>query len=93
MDPFLPRSEQDTPGWGPEVIVIHPPSFDAVQEAITALQDQATVVVNLSALPENQLQRAVDFLSGAAVALDAQQVRLGERVFLYAPHYVQLNRA
>jgi len=58
MDPFLPRSEQDTPGWGPEVIVIHPPSFDAVQEAITALQDQATVVVNLSALPENQLQRA-----------------------------------
>ena len=51
------------------------------------------MVVNLSALPENQLQRAVDFLSGAAVALDAQQVRLGERVFLYAPHYVQLNRA
>ena len=48
MDPFLPRSEKDTPGWGPEVIVIHPPSFDAVQEAITALQDQATVVVNLS---------------------------------------------
>ena len=93
MDPFLPRSEQDPSGWGPEVIVIHPPSFDVVREAITALQDQATVVVNLSALPENQLQRAVDFLSGAAVALDAQQVRLGERVFLYAPHYVQLNRA
>ena len=75
------------------MIVIHPPSFDAVQEAITALRDQATVVVNFSALAEDQLQRAVDFLAGAAVALDAQQVRLGERVFLYAPHYVQLNRA
>ena len=93
MDPFLPPSEQDAPGWGPEVIVIHPPSFDTVQEAITALRDQATVVVNFSALAEDQLQRAVDFLAGAAVALDAQQVRLGERVFLYAPHYVQLNRA
>ena len=93
MDPFLPPSEQDAPGWGPEVIVSHPPSFDAVQEAITALRDQATVVVNFSALAEDQLQRAVDFLAGAAVALDAQQVRLGERVFLYAPHYVQLNRA
>jgi cell division inhibitor SepF len=58
-----------------------------------ALRDQATVVVNFSALAEDQLQRAVDFLAGAAVALDAQQVRLGERVFLYAPHYVQLNRA
>ncbi len=93
MDPFFPPSEQDAPGWGPEVSVIHPPSFDAVQEAITALRDQATVVVNFSALAEDQLQRAVDFLAGAAVALDAQQVRLGERVFLYAPHYVQLNRA
>jgi FtsZ-interacting cell division protein YlmF len=32
-------------------------------------------------------------MAGGAFALDGQQQCLGERVFLFAPHFVQLSRA
>jgi cell division inhibitor SepF len=51
------------------------------------------VLLNLSSLPADQMQRAADFMAGGAYALDAQQERIGERVLLFAPHFVQLNRA
>jgi cell division inhibitor SepF len=38
------------------------------------------------------MQRAADFMAGGAFALDAQQERLGERVLLFAPHFVHLHR-
>jgi cell division inhibitor SepF len=49
------------------------------------------VLLNLSALPPDQKQRAADFMAGGAFALDGQQERLGEQVFLFAPHFVQLH--
>ncbi|MBU6353645.1 MAG: cell division protein SepF [Cyanobacteria bacterium REEB498] len=77
--------------WGPEVVVLQPTRFEALQEAVLALRDHATVLLNLSALPPDQKQRAADFMAGGAFALDGQQERLGEQVFLFAPHFVQLH--
>ena len=95
MEPFSPSPglEPNSSAWGAEMVVLHPRDFEAVQEAVASLRDQATVLLNVSALPEHQLQRAVDLMAGTAFALDSQQVRLGEHVLLYAPHYVQLNQA
>jgi cell division inhibitor SepF len=92
MEPFSPGPELSSAAWGAEMVVLHPKDFEAIREAVASLRNQATVLLNVSALPENQLQRAVDFMAGAAFALDSQQVRLGEHVLLYAPHYVQLNQ-
>ena len=92
MDPIAPNLLPDAPRWGAEVMVMQPCSLEAVQEAVLALRDHATVLLNLSSLPAELMQRGVDFMSGAAFALDAQQERLGERVFLFAPHFVQLHR-
>jgi cell division inhibitor SepF len=79
--------------WGAEVMVMQPTRFEGVQEAVMALRDHATVLLNLSSLPPDQAQRAADFMAGGAFALDGQQERLGERVFLFAPHFVQLNHS
>ena len=92
MDPFVSELLPGSLDWGTEVIVVHPRNFEAVQEAVLALRDHATVLLNFSGLPPEQMQRAVDFMAGAAFALDGQQERLGERVFLFAPHFVQLRR-
>jgi cell division inhibitor SepF len=73
------------------VLVMQPTRFEAVQEAVLALRDHATVLLNLSALPPEQAQRAADFMAGGAFALDGQQERIGDRVFLFAPHFVQLH--
>jgi len=91
MDPFPPDFAPNPQRWGAEVVLMHPTSFDAIQEAVIALRDHATVLLNLSALPIDQRQRAADFMAGGAFALDGQQERLGEQVFLFAPHFVQLH--
>ena len=89
----LPPDFLPSPGlWGAEVVVMQPAKFEAVQEAVIALRDHATVLLNLSSLPPDQAQRAADFMSGGAFALDGQQVRIGELVFLFAPHFVQLHQ-
>jgi len=92
MDAFPPDLTPNPQVWGAEVMVMQPATFEGVQEAVQALRDHATVVLNLSSLPHDQMQRAADFMAGGAYALDAQQERLGERVLLFAPHFVQLHR-
>ena len=92
MDPFFPDAALNPQAWGAEVVLIQPTSLDGVREAVLALRDHATVLLNLSSLPADQMQRAADFMAGGAFALDAQQERLGERVLLFAPHFVQLHR-
>jgi cell division inhibitor SepF len=91
MDGDAPEWMAERPRWGPEVVVLQPTRFEALQEAVQALRDHATVLLNLSALPPDQKQRAADFMAGGAFALDGQQERLGEQVFLFAPHFVQLH--
>ena len=73
-------------------MVMQPTTLEGVQEAVQALRENATVLLNLTSLPVDQMQRAADFMAGGAFALDAQQERLGERVLLFAPHFVQLHR-
>jgi cell division inhibitor SepF len=79
--------------WGQEVLVMHPHRFNGAMEAVAALRQQKTVVLNLSMMPAEEAQRAADFVSGGAFALDGQQERLGELVFLFAPHHVDLSRS
>jgi len=79
--------------WGQEVLVMHPHRFNGAMEAVAALRQQKTVVLNLSLMPAEEAQRAADFVSGGAFALDGQQERLGELVFLFAPHHVDLSRS
>ena len=90
MDGAAPERIGEQQRWGPEVVLLQPTRFEALQEAVLALRDHATVLLNLSALPPDQRQRAADFMAGA-FALDGQQERLGEQVFLFAPHFVQLH--
>ena len=91
MDTLPPDLIPDRQRWGAEVVVLQPTRFEALQEAVLALRDHATVLLNLSALPPDQKQRAADFMAGGAFALDGQLERLGEQVLLFAPHFVQLH--
>jgi cell division inhibitor SepF len=93
MEQLPPGFALNPQAWGAEVMVMQPTTLEGVQEAVLALREHATVLLNLSSLPADQMQRAADFMAGGAFALDAQQERLGARVLLFAPHFVQLNRA
>jgi cell division inhibitor SepF len=74
-----------------QVMVIEPRSFEEMPQAIQALRERKSVVLNLTMMDPEQAQRAVDFVAGGTYALDGHQERIGDSIFLFAPSCVQVT--
>lgn len=74
-----------------EVVVMEPRSFEEMPQAIQALRERRSVVLNLTLMDPDQAQRAVDFIAGGTYALDGHQERIGESIFLFTPSCVQVS--
>jgi cell division inhibitor SepF len=74
-----------------QVLVIEPRSFEEMPQAIQALRERKSVVLNLTMMDPEQAQRAVDFVAGGTYALDGHQERIGDSIFLFAPSCVQVT--
>ena len=53
-----------------EVSLMEPRSFDEMPQAIQALRERKTVILNLTMMDPDQAQRAVDFVAGGTYAID-----------------------
>ncbi|MCP9839412.1 cell division protein SepF [Synechococcus sp. J7-Johnson] len=76
----------------PEVVLMEPRRFEDVLQAVQAVRERKTVVLNFGSMPPEEAQRSADFVSGGVFALDGHQERLGEMVFLFAPFGVDVSR-
>ena len=76
-----------------EVSLMEPKSFDEMPQAIQALRERKTVILNLTMMDPDQAQRAVDFIAGGTYAIDGHQERVGESIFLFAPSWVNVTSA
>ena len=74
-----------------EVVVLEPRSFEEMPQAIQALRERKSVVLNLTIMDPDQAQRAVDFVAGGTYAIDGHQERIGESIFLFTPNCVQVS--
>ena len=74
-----------------EVLVVGPRTFDEMPQAIQALRERKSVVLNLTIMDPDQAQRAVDFVAGGTYAMDGHQERIGESIFLFTPNCVQVS--
>ena len=74
-----------------EVNLMEPRSFDEMPQAIQALRERKTVILNLTMMEPDQAQRAVDFVAGGTFAIDGHQERVGESIFLFAPSCVTVT--
>ena len=74
-----------------EVSLLEPRSFDEMPQAIQALRERKTVILNLTMMDPDQAQRAVDFIAGGTYAIDGHQERVGESIFLFAPSCVNVT--
>lgn len=74
-----------------EVVVMEPRSFEEMPQAIQALRERKSVVLNLTVMDPDQAQRAVDFVAGGTYAIDGHQERIGESIFLFTPNCVQVS--
>ena len=83
---FLHHSD----GWH-DVVVMTPQRFEDGLDALLAVRDQRTVLLNLSRMDPELAQRTADFVSGGVHALDGHQQRVGESVLLFAPASIRLD--
>jgi cell division inhibitor SepF len=74
-----------------EVVVMEPRTFEEMPQAIRALRERKSVVLNLTIMDPDQAQRAVDFIAGGTYAIDGHQERIGESIFLFTPNCVQVR--
>ncbi|PIQ26774.1 hypothetical protein COW36_00525 [bacterium (Candidatus Blackallbacteria) CG17_big_fil_post_rev_8_21_14_2_50_48_46] len=74
-----------------EVVVICPTSFSETLTAVSYLKQRCTVVINVTGMNEAESQRFVDFISGAAYALDGFQERVGEGIFVLTPSHIGIR--
>lgn len=76
---------------GYEVMVIEPRSFGEAGQIVQNLKDKKTIVLNLHLLDKEQSQRTIDFVCGAAHALNGKPQKVGEMVFVFTPSNVTLS--
>lgn len=74
-----------------QVVVIEPRAFEESLEIIEHLRSKKSVILNLHLLDNAQSQRVVDFLSGATHAIDGNQQRIGDGVFIFTPNNVVIT--
>lgn len=74
-----------------DVIVCEPNSFDKSVELVKLLKEKKAIIVNLHLLDSTDARRLVDFLCGAAHALNGNQQKIGENVFIFTPMNVSLS--
>ena len=60
-------------------------TFEEALEIVEHLRAKRATILNLHMLDMAQSQRVVDFLSGATHAIDGQQQRIGDGVFIFTP--------
>ena len=76
---------------GYEVKVIEPRSFEDAATIVQHLRNRKTIVLNLHVLDKEQSQRTIDFVCGAAHALDGKPQKVGDLVFVFTPSNVTLS--
>lgn len=76
---------------GYEVMVIEPRSFGEAGQIVQSLKERKTIVLNLHLLDKDQSQRTIDFICGAAHALNGKPQKVGDMVFVFTPSNVTLS--
>ena len=76
---------------GYEVMVVEPRSFGEAGQIVQSLKERKTIILNLHLLDKEQSQRTIDFVCGAAHALNGKPQKVGDMVFVFTPSNVTLS--
>ncbi|WP_297435046.1 cell division protein SepF [uncultured Clostridium sp.] len=74
-----------------KVIITRPTKYDDSVDICTALRNRNIVIINTSALETKVARRLLDFVSGAAYALDGNLEDIETRVYVVSPSNVHVS--
>jgi cell division inhibitor SepF len=73
------------------MILMQPQSFDEMPDAVTALRERRSVILDLTLIDVEHAQRCADYVAGGAFAMDGHYRQLGQSVFLFTPNTVHIS--
>ncbi|MGL4739600.1 MAG: cell division protein SepF [Sarcina sp.] len=74
-----------------KVVITRPTKYDESVDICTALRNRNIVIINTSALETKVARRLLDFVSGAAYALDGNLDDIENRVYIVSPSNVHVS--
>ena len=74
-----------------EIVLFKATTYDDMQEIARHIKDKKIAVVNFEEMDKNVAQRMVDFLSGAAFALDGLPRKVSGGTFIFSSSHVDMS--
>ncbi|NJR38979.1 MAG: cell division protein SepF [Leptolyngbyaceae cyanobacterium CSU_1_4] len=74
-----------------EMLLLQPQSFDEMPDAVTALRERRSVILDLSLIDIDHAQRCADYVAGGTFAMDGHYRQIGHNVFLFTPNSVHIS--
>lgn len=75
------------------VVVAEPRAFEESQSIAENLKNKFPVVVNLEQTELDTAKRIIDFISGAAFALNGNFQKVSNHIFIFTPPHIDINSA
>lgn len=66
-------------------------SYDMTGEICSYIKNKKPIIVNMEKLAPHEMQRAVDYLTGACFALNGTVDKVTDHIFIFAPEHVNIN--
>ena len=73
-----------------QLVLVRPERFETAAEIVDQLRGKRAVVINLETTPKDVTRRLVDFLSGAAYAMDGKVKKVAANTYVITPPNVDL---
>lgn len=74
-----------------KVVLIKPERFETAAEIADELRERRAIVMNLETTPKDVGRRLIDFVSGAAYALDGKIKKIAANTYIVTPYSVDLS--
>ncbi|MGB9679412.1 MAG: cell division protein SepF [Minisyncoccia bacterium] len=68
-----------------KVLIVKPEKFEQVINICNELKNRKPVIIDLQIMDKTEAQRVIDFLSGAAFALNGEIKKISNYIFFVAP--------
>lgn len=66
-------------------------SYEMTGEICNYIKNKKPIIVNMEKLEAHEMQRAVDYLTGACFALNGTTEKVTDNIFIFAPEHVNIN--
>lgn len=74
-----------------EILNLTMSSYDMTGEISNYIKARKPIVVNMQELEKLEVQRAVDYLTGACYALNGSVEKVADNIFIFAPEHINVS--